>query len=312
MPDNPLNSQPPEVVSAASIDQVKALVLDALSSPNSRRAYDRALTDFLAWYDAQGRPGFTKATVNRYKTYLDNETKLAPSTINQRLSAIRKLAQEAADNGLIDPVLAAGIAKVKGVTTGGRRVGNWLSLENAQRLLDEPDPRTTIGMRDRAVLAVLLGSGLRREEAANLTFEHVQQRDGRWCIVDIEGKRNKVRTVPIPNWVKVAIDEWGQESGLTGGRVFRAVNKGGRVWGDGITPQAVWHVVSVYSQGLGLNVSPHDLRRTFAKLAHQGGSEIDQIQLSLGHKSIQTTERYLGVEQDLTDAPADHLGLRLG
>ncbi len=312
MLDNPLNSQPPAVVTATSIDRVKALVLDALSSPNSRRAYDRALSDFLAWYDAQGRPGFTKATVNRYKTYLDNETKLAPSTINQRLSAIRKLAQEAADNGLIDPVLAAGIAKVKGVTTGGRRVGNWLSLENAQRLLDEPDPRTTIGMRDRAVLAVLLGSGLRREEAANLTFEHVQQRDGRWCIVDIEGKRNKVRTVPIPNWVKVAIDEWGQESGLTGGRVFRAVNKGGRVWGDGITPQAVWHVVSVYSQGLGLNVSPHDLRRTFAKLAHQGGSEIDQIQLSLGHKSIQTTERYLGVEQDLTDAPADHLGLRLG
>jgi len=58
-------------------------------------------------------------------------------------------------------------------------------------------------------------------------------------------------------------------------------------------------------------IAPHDLRRTFAKLAHKGGSALDQIQLSLGHGSIQTTQRYLGVEQDLTDAPCDRLGLRL-
>jgi len=58
-------------------------------------------------------------------------------------------------------------------------------------------------------------------------------------------------------------------------------------------------------------IAPHDLRRTFAKLAHKGGSGINQIQISLGHASIKATERYLGVEQDLTDAPGDHLGLRL-
>jgi integrase len=227
------------------------------------------------------------------------------------VGVIRKLATEAADNGLLDPVLAAGIAKVRGVTGEGRRTGNWLTRDQAQALLYAPDTSTRKGLRDRAILAVLIGSGLRREEAANLTFDHIQQRDGRWAIVDIVGKRNKRRTVPIASWVKVAIDEWAREAELANGRVFRAVNKGDTVWGDGISSQAIWGVVAVYAERSELKIAPHDLRRTFAKLAHKGGSGIDQIQLSLGHASIKTTERYLGVEQDLTDAPGDHLGLRL-
>ncbi len=83
--------------------------------------------------------------------------------------------------------------------------------------------------------------------------------------------------------------------------------------GENLTEQAIYNVVVHYAEKLKKNQSivPHDLRRTFAKLAHKGGSPIDQIQLSLGHDSIQTTEKYLGVEQDLTDAPCDHLGIRI-
>jgi integrase len=117
----------------------------------------------------------------------------------------------------------------------------------------------------------------------------------------------------MPNWAKAAIDEWSTSSGTADGLVFRAVNKGDRVVGDGITPQAIYNIIIGYARELQKQgVAPHDLRRTFAKLAHRGGAAIDQIQLSLGHESIQTTEEYLGVEQDLTDAPCDHLGLRLG
>ena len=113
--------------------------------------------------------------VQRYKRKLQDDD-LAPSTINQRLSAIRKLAQEAADNGLVDPHLAAGIARVKGVRSGGRRSGNWLTREQAQELLNAPDTTTLKGLRDRAILAVLLGAGLRRSECADLAFEHIQQK----------------------------------------------------------------------------------------------------------------------------------------
>jgi site-specific recombinase XerD len=287
------------------------MVLDSLPSENSRRAYGRALTDFFLWHRGVGRPQLCKAVVQRYAAEL-REAGMSASSVNQRLSAIRKLALEAADNGALDPVVANGIRAVKGAPQEGRRTGNWLTREEAQTWLGAPDTRTLKGLRDRALLAVLIGCGLRRAEAAGLSFGHVQQRDGRWVLVDLIGKRDKVRSVPMPNWAKAAIDAWSKESGLAGGLVFRAVNKGDRVNGGGVTPQAIYNIIAGYAEVLKKKgVAPHDLRRTFAKLAHKGGAAIDQIQLSLGHESIQTTEEYLGVEQDLTDAPCDHLGLRL-
>jgi site-specific recombinase XerD len=117
------------------------------------------------------------------------------------MSAIRKLAGEAADNGLIAPELAAGIARVKSVKSTGIRVGNWLSLRQAQALLSAPDVSKTKGLRDRAILALLLGCGLRRSEVAALTFAHIQQRDDRWCIVDLVGKHGRVRTMPVPSTI---------------------------------------------------------------------------------------------------------------
>jgi site-specific recombinase XerD len=288
------------------------VVLDGLPSEHSRRAYGRALSDFFMWHRGVGRPSLGKAVVQRYAAEL-REAGMAPSSVNQRLSAIRKLAAEAADNGALDPQVANGIRAVKGARREGRRTGNWLTREEAQAWLSTPDTKTVRGRRDRALLSVLIGCGLRRAEAAGLTFDHVQQRDGRWVLVDLVGKRDKVRSVPMPNWAKAAIDEWSKASGVSEGLVFRAINKGDRVVGDGITPQAIYNIIVGYAGALEKKgVAPHDLRRTFAKLAHKGGAAIDQIQLSLGHESIQTTEEYLGVEQDLTDAPCDHLGLRLG
>lgn len=292
------------------LEQLKQLVTDSLTSLNSRVAYDKALTDFLAWYQSTGQRGLIKATVAEYKTYLQG-LGYAPSTINQRLSAIRKLAIEAADNGLMDAQLANGVARVKGVKSSGVRTGNWLTKDQAQRLLDVPDITTLKGLRDRAILAVMLGAGLRRSEVATLTFEHIQQREGRWVIVDLIGKGKRVRTVPIPSWAKQAIDEWTQTAGISEGRIFRAVNKGDRLAGESLTSQAVQDVVKAYAKQCGFELAAHDLRRTFAKLARKGGADLMQIQLTLGHASVKTTERYLGENQDLTSAPCDVLGLKL-
>jgi site-specific recombinase XerD len=297
---------------SSSEDEAIRIVLDGLPSENSRRAYQRALLDFFHWHRGMGCPQLNKAVVQRYAAEL-REAGMAASSINQRLSAIRKLALEAADNGALDPQVANGIRAVKGVSREGRRTGNWLTREEAQSWLGAPDTRTMRGRRDRALLAVLIGCGLRRAEAASLNFDHIQQRDGRWVLLDLIGKRDKVRSVPMPNWAKVAIDEWSKSAEVSEGLIFRAVNKGDNVVGSGITPQAIYNIIVGYAEDLKKKgVAPHDLRRTFAKLAHKGGAAIDQIQLSLGHESIQTTEEYLGVEQDLTDAPCDHLGLRMG
>jgi|CXWK01.1.fsa_nt_gi integrase len=291
------------------ITTIIGLVTNAVASQNSKRAYKRALVEFFDWYDEQGRPPLVKDVVNRYKAHLLDNRGMSAASVNLALSAIRKFVMEAVDNGLpMPPGAAEGIGRVKGVKRQGVRTGNWLPKSEAQQLLDAPDANTLKGKRDRAMLAIMLGGGLRRSEVANLTYEHIQMRDARWVIVDLVGKHNRVRTVPIPSWAKLAVDEWTTAAGLTTGPVFRAVNKGGKVAGSGMTPQAVYNAVVTYAEGLGA----HDLRRTFAKLAHKGGAPLEQIQLTLGHASIKTTEIYLGVQQDLTHAPCDVLGLSIG
>jgi site-specific recombinase XerD len=292
--------------------KIIAMVIDGLPSENSRRAYSRHLQDFFFWHTLENRPELNKALIQRYVKSLRTQ-KLSSSTINQKLSAIRKLATEAEDNNLIESRLANGIRTVKGVPFRGRRTGNWLTKEEAQKWLNAPEVKTLKGVRDRALLAVLLGCRLRRAEASILSFHHIEQREGRWAIVDIVGKRDKMRTVPMPSWAKACLDAWKTVAHLEEGFVFRRVNKGDNLMGESIMAQAIRDIVVSYADKLkNEGIAPHDLRRTFAKLAHKGGSPIDQIQLSLGHDSIQTTEKYLGVEQDLTDAPCDHLGLRIG
>ena len=291
-------------------DRIKALALDSLSSAHSRRAYGKALDDFQQWCNTNAADGFNKATVQRYRASLE-ERGLAPSSINVRLSAIRKLASEAADNNLCDTEVAAAIGRVKGAKRHGTRTGNWLTPAQAEKILALPNRATNKGKRDRALLCLLIGCGLRREELALLAIEHIQQREARWVLVDLVGKGQRVRTVPMPAWTKTAIDQWMAAAGITGGRLLRAVNKGDRIVGEGMTAQSVFAVVEQCGKRIGLGIAPHDLRRTFAKLAHKGHAPLEQIQISLGHASIQTTERYLGIEQDLTDAPCDHLGLRV-
>jgi site-specific recombinase XerD len=170
--------------------KLKALVLDSVSSPITRRVYNLGLDEFFAWFALEPRADFTKATVAAWRVALEARG-LGPVSINVRITAVRKLAVEAADNGLLAPELASGITRVKGVASKGVRLGNWLSGRQAQTLLNAPDATTPKGLRDRAILAVLLGCGLRRSEVAALTVAHVQQRDGRWCIVDLVGKHGR-------------------------------------------------------------------------------------------------------------------------
>ena len=134
-------------------------------------------------------------------------------------------------------------------------------------MLHAPDANKLLGLRDRALLAVLLACGLRRHEAAQLTSSHLQQRENHWAIVDLKGKAGHMRTVPIPDWVKGVLDEWRFAAGITTGRIFRRVNKARRTWGETVTEKVVWHVVREFAKKAGIDrLAPHDLRRTCARL----------------------------------------------
>lgn len=291
------------------LDHSKAAVLDSLRSPESKRGYRHAIDEFIQWYCSEPRLSFNKVVVTRFRIALENRG-LAAGTINGRLAVVRRLAYEAADAGLLSPELAAGIHRVKGVKKLGVRLGNWLTAEEAHRLWQAPDANTLKGKRDRAILAVLLGCGLRRRELADLDFTHLQQREEHWAIVDLMGKGGHIRTVPVPTWVKAAVDAWAGAAELDTGKVLRCVCRAGKRCGDGVTERLVWHVVKQYAAELGLrSVAPHDLRRSCAKLCHAAGGELEQIQFLLGHVSVQTTERYLGCKQRIREAVNDRIGI---
>ena len=119
-----------------------------------------------------------------------------------------------------------------------------------------------------------------------------------------------MRTVPVPAWVKVAVANWMTAAGVTMGPIFRPINKAQRVGKNGFSPKVIWGVVRAGCSKCGLeNVAPHDLRRTCARLCHVSGGELEQIQFLLGHVSVQTTERYLGCKQRLSNAVNDNIGL---
>ncbi len=173
---------------------------------------------------------------------------LAPGTINLRLGAVRRLAYEAADSGLLSADLAAGIRRVKGVKKLGVRLGNWLTPEQGNALWQAPNPERLRGKRDRALLAILLACGLRRHEIAELTLDHFQKREEHWAIVDLVGKGGHIRTIPVPDWVYCLLNDWMLAAGIQGGRLFRRVSSAGKPWGDGVTEKLVWHVVKEFAR----------------------------------------------------------------
>jgi site-specific recombinase XerD len=291
------------------LEHAKAAVLDSLRSPESQRSYRRSIDDFVRWYCSEPRLSFNKAVVTRYRIHLEDQ-QLAPGTVNVRLAAVRRLAYEAADTGLLSPELAAGIRRVKGSKKLGIRLGNWLTVDEARTLWQLPSAHMLKGKRDRAILAVLLGCGLRRGELIELTDDHIQRREDHWAIVDLVGKAGHIRTVPMPDWVKRTIDDWLNAADIRQGKLFRCVCRRGTVWGAEITEKVVWHVVKEYATKLGVSkLAPHDLRRSCARLCHSAGGELEQIQFLLGHVSVQTTEKYLGCKQRLREAVNDQIGI---
>jgi len=292
-------------VQSAQWQDLVECVLNSLASPHSRRAYRRALEDFEDWLRGEEDRRVLKPTLLRYRRSLQDRG-CAPSTVNVRLSAVRRLIMEAADAKLVASDIAVAAVRAKGVPIRGSRTGHWLSAEQVRSVLKRPDTETLMGKRDLAMLAMLFSAGLRRSELCSITLDMLQLFDARWVVANLQGKGNRLRTVPLPLWAKQMIDEWVTAAAITSGPILRRIGKSGRV-GPGLSPQTVLDVLSGYADQCGFVARPHDCRRTFAALAHKGGARLEQVQRTLGHASLTTTEIYLGLALDLDDAPCDHL-----
>ena len=291
------------------LEQSKAAVLNTLVSPHSRRSYEYAIERFIVWYCDAPRLAFNQSIVVHYRSFLESLS-LSAATINLHLSAIRRLADEATEGGWLSPELVTGIRRVKGVKRLGRKIGNWLTGNQAQELLNAVSQNTLQGRRDGAMLGLLLGCGLRRSEVVGLKLDQLQLRESHWVIIDLVGKGGRIRTVPVPNWCKGLVDVWLRHSKVSEGKVFRRVLKNGARQDAGVTANVVWYAVKRCAKRVGINnLAPHDLRRSCARLCHSYGGELEQIQFLLGHASVQTTERYIGCKQNLREAVNDRFGI---
>lgn len=305
----PIRKRPKTVLRLPDLELAKSAVLNTLTSVEAQRGYSHAINEFVDWYCSEPRLAFNRVVVLRYRNHLESR-QLAAGTINLRLGAVRRLAYEAADSGLLSADLAAGIHRVHGVRKLGVRLGNWLTADQGKALWQAPDTQRLKGKRDRALLALLLACGLRRREVTTLRLRDLEQREGHWAIVDMIGKGGHIRTVPIPDWVREQLEDWIMAAGIQDGKIFRKVDRLDRIWGEGLSVKAVWHIVKDSAKQAGLpNIAPHDLRRSCARLCQTAGGELEQIQFLLGHVSIQTTERYLGSKQRIRCAVNDRIGI---
>ena len=284
-------------------------VLTRLTSECSKRSYRSAIKHFVRWYCASPKLAFDRRTVISYLAELE-ERRLAPSTVGVRLAAIRALASACCELGLVGAEAVAGISRVAGAKRRGTRVGNWLSAEQSRKLLESPNEHSSRGLRDRAMLAMMLGCGFRRSELVSLDIAHLRSREGRWLIVNLVGKGGRMRTVPVPGWAMDMVNDWIEKAQITSGALFRPITKMGVIVARRLCDRSVWNVVHEHSRREGNTaIAPHDLRRTCAHLCFRSGGPLEQIQFLLGHASSQTTERYLGCRQELVSAVNDSMPL---
>lgn len=241
-----------------SLNALRAMLSNSVVSLHTQRAYLKAFDDLFQ--QAAGRP-ISRVILMEYRASMIADG-LSAATINQRLCAIRKLANEARENNLIDPAEAVRLTSVPGVPQSGVRLGTWLTKQETQRLLATVDRTELIGKRNFAILAVLCHCALRREEEARLDMSLIQRREGRWVFADLIGKRGRVRTVPIPQSAKDALDEWTRAAGITSGPIFRRMLKGSKITGFALSAWAIWDVVVTAAKAAGIDhLGPHDLRR---------------------------------------------------
>jgi len=210
-----------------------------------------------------GRPSPYPGLLLEYRASIDT---LAASTINVRLSAIRKLVGEARRLGLVGVEEAANLTDVPNLRQQGTRLGNWLTKEQAKELLAVPDRSSLKGKRDYVLLALLVGCALRRTELAELEVSTIQLRENRWVLADLEGKERRIRTVAVPLWVKQGINAWMTAAKIEEGRLLRSIAKGGKV-GASLSDWAVCSVVEQSARQIGIErFGAHDLRRTCANV----------------------------------------------
>lgn len=285
---------------------------------NTRRAYWRAIAAYAHYLKTTGQNIGRDSLIawkNNLLTVGRGDEGLSPSTVNQALTAVRLLAQELSYDGRITDAVFRQIDTVPTVPRRGHKLGNWLQENEAQAILDAITDTGVRGKRDKAIFGLLLFCALRREELVSLTLSNIQRRNDRWVIVGLKGKGGVDRVVHLPQVAHAALDAYLQvaKHNPQEGLFARVGAKGRPSKKAGLTTQAIYYLVrdAAVAANIDFPLSPHDLRRTSARLMYDRGVPLKEIQQILGHGSVATTEIYLGLFVNLDNPGNDAIALEL-
>jgi site-specific recombinase XerD len=304
------------------VDDSRTLLRDALQtylagrSPHTQRAYQNRLEKFMAWHAKQPPASFV-AHLRNYIAHLQDDG-LSARSVQAHVNTIKGFLRTAAalDKSGRLAVMLPTLDLAKPPTVRGHVQGNRLTVAQRQALINLPGTDTHKGRRDTAILVLMSVCGLRRAEVVSLNWEHIAELDGHKVVKNLTGKHGRTRTVKMPVALWRLIWAYARRAELdTSPRaaVFVRIRRGDTVQrGRRLTSSAIGWLVDHYTRQIGFSgISPHDLRRTAAKLARQGGASIEQVQVMLGHASPQTTSAYIGETLDLDDHAVDYSNARI-
>lgn len=290
---------------------ITRLIHNAPLAETTKRKYTAAITKYLdtgaSLADADALTEHAQSLTESGRAFLKAAIRLWGEEVTNQAKAGATPENVAAVQATVYRIEALnGIIKVK--QSKGSKAHTWLTQSEVKRLLGTCNLATVQGKRDRLILGLLTGAGLRRDELTGLTFDDViiqpvlgQVR----TVLNVRGKGAKDRIVPINDRLAGALAEW--RGMLEGGLVARSVSKGGAI-GESISAVGIFHIVRAAGEAIDKpDLAPHDLRRTYAQLGFEAGVPITQISTLLGHANVATTQRYLNLDLDLETTVSDFI-----
>jgi len=279
-----------------------------LVAPSSRRVYSHDVKVFVGWLAEQG---LTPATLTRddmitYRAYL--KERYAVATAQRMFTVARRILDEQVQRGQLAAHPCQGL---KGFTVANESPHPALTREQAERLLAAVPRDTAKGLRDYALLLLLLRTGIRRAECAALNCEDLSTKSGHAIAIIRHGKGDKRRIIKLPVEVARAITAYRTAAGITGGPLFVGFDRGDHPTHDRVSTRLIERVVKHYARQLeeGPHLSPHSMRASFVTLALEGGARLQQVQYAVGHADPRTTERYQKRKENLDDNAVDYIHL---
>ena len=284
-------------------------ILAGRLAPSSMRMYAQDFALYLQFAGYSAELALRPATLARWSTELASNTTQSASTINRRISGVKRLIKEAAVHEFIPGHLAEDFARVRGVKKealkdrGREHARVWMKPAQVRKIVESPNVATLSGLMHRALLATLAGSGLRISEAVTLTtgqFKPEVDDDGRpgWNVM-IRGKNDKdAKPRPLSAEAYGLIQEWltaRAAAGVDVPSIFTGFKGRGdsRLIDKAISPAAAWQMVRRYSTAAGVeHIKPHDFRRFVGSEIYKKKGQL-AAQRALGHKRGETTALYI-------------------